>query len=138
MQWTSYAIQREEATRTISETTGTTARWTRSVLGLPDYDPLQSDTASAILSATGYITIRPLKKHVWSVELTESGTKSITGDKYAHEQRGDCDQWQVTVPLSKYDHLDVTGIVEDGVHAKADASLTFVITSVRIPVEVVH
>ena len=26
---------------------------------------------------------------------------------------------RVTFLLSKYDHLDVTGIVEDGVHAKA-------------------
>jgi hypothetical protein len=83
-----------------------------------DYDPAQSDPATAALSATGYLTVRPVKKHVWDVELTESGRQSIAGEKYGHEKKGDCDQWQVTIPLAQYDHLDVTGIVEDGVHAK--------------------
>jgi hypothetical protein len=36
----------------------------------------------------------------------------------------------VTFSLSQYDHLDVTGIVEDGVHAKVDTTLTFRITPV--------
>jgi len=34
------------------------------------------------------------------------------------------------MPLSKFDHLDVTGILEDGVHAKVDVSFSFAITSV--------
>jgi hypothetical protein len=40
----------------------------------------------------------------------------------------------VTIPLSQYDHLEVTGIIEDGVHAKVDASLTFNITPVGMTV----
>jgi hypothetical protein len=35
---------------------------------------------------------------------------------------------------SQFDHLDVIGIVEDGVHAKVDASLTFVATTVWLAV----
>jgi hypothetical protein len=98
------------------------------------HDPVESDDSTAVLSATGYMTIRAIKTHVWDVELTELGNQSVAGDKYAHEQKGDCDQWQVTIPLAKYDHLDVTGIVEEGVHAKVDASLTFVITPVGLAV----
>jgi len=90
-----------------------------------------------VLSATGYLTVLPIKKHVWDVELTELGKRSVSGKKYGHEQKGNCDEWQVTIPLSKYDHLDVTGIVEDGVHAKVDASLTFVILPVGLAVRTV-
>lgn len=99
-----------------------------------EYDPVESDVTTAVLSATGYLAVRPVKKHVWSVELTERGNHSITGEKYGHEQNGECDEWQVTVPLSRYDHLDVTGILEDGVHAKVDASLIFIITPVGLAV----
>jgi hypothetical protein len=100
----------------------------------PNYDPVEWDKTTAVLSATGYVTVHPIKQRVWDVELTELGTHSISGEKYAHNQRGDCDDWQVTIPLCKYDHLDVTGIVEEGVHAKVDATLTFVITPVGMAV----
>jgi hypothetical protein len=98
--------------------------------GLPHFDPVETDYATQVLAATGYMVVRPVKKHVWDVELTDRGNQSVAGEKYAHEQKGECDQWQVTIPLAKYDHLDVTGIVEEGVHAKVDASFTFVITPV--------
>lgn len=94
-----------------------------------NYDPVEFDKGDAVLLATGYITTRSIKKNVWQVELTQLGQQAL-GSKYAHTQKPDCDDWQVEFPLSKYDHLNVTGIVEDGVHAKVDASLTFVITPV--------
>jgi hypothetical protein len=98
------------------------------------YDPVQRGADYAVLSATEYITIKPIKKGVWDVELTERGKQNIALEKYAHEQKGECDEWQVTFPLSKYDHLDVTGIVEEGVHGKVDATFTFVITPVGMAV----
>jgi hypothetical protein len=100
---------------------------------MQDYDPVENSKEEAVLSATAYVTLRPVKKHVWDVELTQLGHQAA-GEKYAHTQKPDCDAWYVQFPLSKYDHLDVTGIVEDGVHAKVDASLTFVITPVGLAV----
>jgi hypothetical protein len=99
-----------------------------------NYDPVQYNAESAVLSKTGYVTIRPVKRHVWDVELTDIGRQSLAGEKYAHEQKGDCDQWQVTIPLAKYDHVDVTGIVEEGVHARVDTAITFVVTPVGMAV----
>jgi hypothetical protein len=99
------------------------------------YNTPQADVLGAresILSAAGYITVRQIKDHSWDVELTELGNRSIvtTMGKYGHTQKTDCDFWQVSFELSKFNHLDVTGIVEDGVHAKVDALLTFIITPV--------
>ncbi|MGA2725712.1 MAG: hypothetical protein ABSG79_25295 [Bryobacteraceae bacterium] len=100
---------------------------------MQDYDPVANSKEDALLSTTGYVTLRPVKKHVWEVELTQLGNQAA-GEKYAHTQKTDCDAWYVQFPLSKYDHLDVTGIVEDGVHAKVDVLLTFVITPVGLAV----
>ena len=50
------------------------------------YDPVEDDASSQVLSATGYLTIRPIKQYVWEVQLTERGKESIAGEKYGHEQ----------------------------------------------------
>jgi hypothetical protein len=98
-------------------------------LALKDYDTIESGAEYPMLADTGYLRIKLLKNHVWRVELTELGKKSIAGEPYAHKQSGDdCDQWQVSMPLSNFDHLDVTGVLEEGVHAKVDVSFTFAIT----------
>lgn len=99
-----------------------------------DNDPIERSVETTELSATGYLTVVPIKKHVWNVELTELGKRSIEDEKYAHEQIGDCDQWQVTIPLVKYDHFDVTGVMEEGVHAKVDMTVTFVVLPVGLAV----
>jgi hypothetical protein len=105
----------------------------------PNYDPT-FDYGNAVLSATGYVTIRPVRRHVWEVELTQLGDRSVDqlvmgdGGKYAHDKEGDCDSWQIDFALSKYDHLDVTGILEDGIHAKVETSTTFVVTPVGLAV----
>jgi hypothetical protein len=94
-----------------------------------DYDPVESGAEYPVLLSTGYITMQPIKNHVWRIELSERGKKSIAGEPYAHKQNGDdCDQWQVSMPLAKYDHLDITGILEEGAHAKVDIAITFAIT----------
>lgn len=96
-------------------------------LDKPTVDPKRIyDNEWAVFSATGCITIRPIRKNVYDVELTQLGTGTIDGLKYAHRETADCDEWQVSFVLSKFDSLDVTGIVEDGVHAKVDTSMSFV------------
>jgi hypothetical protein len=102
---------------------------------LKGYDVVDSQPKYTVLAATGFVIIRPIKKHVWRVDLTERGQQSISGKPYAHKQRAvDCDEWLVDMPTAKFDHLDVTGIVEDGPHAKVDASFTFLITPVGLDV----
>jgi hypothetical protein len=71
------------------------------------------------------VSIQPKGHRLFNraVELADYG---------AHEQKTDCDEWQVGIPLAKYDHADVTGIVEDGARAKADISIFFVLTPAGI------
>ena len=103
-----------------------------------DYDTIESEAVYPMLAAVGYLAVQPIKKHVWRVDLTDLGKKSIAGEPYAHKQQGnDCDEWQVTMPLSKFDHLDVTGILEDGAHAKVEFTLTFTITQAGMDVRAV-
>jgi hypothetical protein len=97
---------------------------------LRDFDSVEHSEEDAILSTLGYLTTRQIRKHVWDVALTEQGQKAMS-EKYRHKQKGaDCDEWVALIPLAKYDHIDITGIVEDGVHAKADVSFAFVITPI--------
>lgn len=100
---------------------------------LNDFDPVESGAEYPMLAATGYLTVTPVRKHVWRVELTDLGKKSIAGQPYAHKQNGtDCDQWQVTLPLAKFDHVEVTGVLEEGVHAKVQIAAVFTITQVGL------
>lgn len=107
-------------------------------LDLPNHtsdklDFVQSNKTYAVLSNTGYITIQPVKNHVWDVEPTRQGNGSI-GAKYGHTQKTDCDEWQVEFVMAKFDHLDIIGIVEDGVHAKVDTLLAYKITPIGLAV----
>ena len=108
----------------------TIGKVTGSCNGVTDYDPVQSDYRSEYkaLAQAGYITIKPEKRHVWNVSLTQAGQQAIKDVPYAHTQKGDCDSWQVTIPLSAFDDLSVSGVLEDGVHAKADISVKWKVT----------
>jgi uncharacterized membrane protein len=64
---------------------------------------------------------RNIVRNLQKVEMSEGPVQIYT-------QRGDCNYWQVTFPISRYDNIEVTGIVEDGIHAKVDVSTLFVIT----------
>jgi len=96
--------------------------------GLKNYDSVERSAEIAALVAAGYVTVSPIKSHIWNVQLTQIGKQAVEGEKYGHEQNADCDEWQVSIPLSKYDHLEVNGIVEEGAHARVDTGAVFVIT----------
>jgi hypothetical protein len=99
---------------------------------LGGYDPIESNEKYRMLSKMGYLNIRSIKAHTWQVELTEHG-KPIAGEKYGHIQKGsDCDEWTVAIPLDRFDHFDITGIVEEGAHARVDVSATFTITPIAL------
>jgi hypothetical protein len=108
----------------------TIGKVTGSCHGVTDYDPVQSDYRREYkaLAQAGYITIKPEKRHVWNVSLTQAGRQAIKDAPYAHTQKGDCDSWQVTLPLSTFEDLIVSGVLEDGAHAKADISVKWKVT----------
>ena len=102
---------------------------------MKDYDPVENSNETAVLVAAGYLTATQVKPHVWTVEPTEQAQKQgLFTDRYAHRTGANCDQWQSTIFLARYDHLDVTGIVEDGPHAKVDAAFTFMVTPAGIAI----
>ncbi len=96
----------------------------------------------AVLSAAGYITIRPLRNHVWDVELTQlgkQGTDQMVNEvemtsEVGHKRRINCDSKLVVFQLSKFERFEVDRILEDGVHARVDAHIAFVITPVGLAV----
>jgi hypothetical protein len=96
-------------------------------------DPVQSDKVYAVLSATGYITIRPIKEHVWNVELTNRG-KEVAGRGIFPTKTIDCDAWEVPITLEKFDSANVSGIVEDGADAKVEVDLRYVLTPVALAI----
>jgi len=108
----------------------TIGKVTGSCYNLTNYDPVQSDSGSEYkaLAQAGYITIKPEKRHVWNVSLTQAGQQAIKDAPYAHTQKADCDSWQVSLPLSTFQDLIVSGVLEDGVHAKADISVKWKVT----------
>ena len=91
-----------------------------------DYAVVESDPTYAMLVANGYITTGFVKPFVSYVLLTPLGDNATDGPEYAHQENLDCDEWQVSLNLAKYDHLEITSILENGVHANVGSSEEFV------------
>jgi hypothetical protein len=96
------------------------------------YDPVQGNATYAALKSTGYLTFTPINIGVWKVELTDLGEQAKAGDKYGATKKGDCDMWQVTIPVAVFDHFEVTGIVEEGSVAKVEVTATYKVTPVVV------
>jgi hypothetical protein len=96
------------------------------------YDQVESDDIYNALSQTGFLTIKSIGPHAYDVTLTPDGQSSVSGNPYAHKQSGRCDYWQIDVPLATFKGFTITGIQEDGSHAKADVAMTWAPTSVGI------
>lgn len=92
------------------------------------YDPVEGTDYKALAQA-GFITVKSLgTAHSWEVSLTDTGKGATVGDPYAHKQQEVCDYWQVNLPLAKWDAFTITGIQEDGVHARADIVVIWKLT----------
>jgi len=101
---------------------------------LKGYDPVQDSPDYAVLSAAGAVTISRLRDHLWRVELTDLG-KLASGRQYRHIRSATCDASQVALSLAKYDHTDIIGIVEEGVHATVEANVIHELTPVGLRVK---
>ncbi len=97
-----------------------------------NYDAVERNATAAALVRVGYARVEPIKPHLWRVSLTQLGEKAVDGEKYHHTTQGPCDHWQVTIPLARFDHFDVTGVVNEGSYATADVQATFFLTPVAI------
>lgn len=94
-----------------------------------DYDSRDDYKA---LGRTGYITLESVGDHIWSAALTDSGQRARSGEPYNHVQKTTCDSWIVSLPLSVFSTIDVTGILEDGPHAKANAEARWKLTALGL------
>lgn len=91
-----------------------------------DYDSRDDYKA---LAQTGYITLKAEGDHIWNVALTDSGQRAKRSEPYNHIQKTNCDSWIVVFPLSVFSTVDVTGILEDGPHAKVNAEVRWKLTA---------
>lgn len=96
---------------------------------LKDYDPVESRVEYKALAQTEYITVKPNGKHVWDVALTSQGQHAEEGKPVEVNQKADCAYQIITLPLSTFSTLDVTGILEDGPHAKANVTMNWKVTA---------
>jgi hypothetical protein len=95
--------------------------------GLSVYDPVEKNDYKA-LAQSGFVTVKSMGTHSWDVSLTDAGKTAMVGAPYAHKQQGLCDYWQVSLALAKWDTFNVTGIREDGPHAKANITIVWKLT----------
>jgi hypothetical protein len=72
------------------------------------------------LVKAGLLTIQTVNSHTWDVRLTAKG--KYEGVVFDHTGKGDFGDYAVVfLPLTKVDHVEITGIAEDGAHAKVEA-----------------
>ena len=89
-----------------------------------DYDPTARQQGYALLKQLGAVTIEATDfKHAYQITLTDVGKKWIDDSPYGHIQTQHCDEWQVDLPVAKVTGVQVTGIQQEGDHAKVGASL---------------
>ncbi len=89
-----------------------------------DYDPIARQQGYALLKQLGAVTIEATDfKHAYQITLTDVGKKWEDGSPYGHIQTQHCDEWQVDLPVANVTGVQVTGIQQEGDHAKVDASL---------------
>jgi hypothetical protein len=89
------------------------------------YDPVEGDKQLRLLSQLGMLSIQSSGKHKWDVALTEEGKKSIKGEPYAHTTNKACDYSSVDFPTAEIDRVEITGIQQEGTHAKVEATLVW-------------
>jgi hypothetical protein len=91
-----------------------------------DYNPTSSLDYKALVKL-GMVTITPVA-NAWQVDFTEAGKRVVDGELYAHTQKTNCDSWQSSLPVALFDGIEVTGIQQEGIHAKADIAIKWKLT----------
>lgn len=93
---------------------------------LTNYNPTNTPDYKALVKL-GMVTITPVA-NAWQVEFTEAGKRAVQGEPYAHTQKTNCDEWQSNLPVAVFDGIEVTGIQQEGIHAKADIAIKWKLT----------
>jgi hypothetical protein len=92
-----------------------------------DYDILQKQSENyGPLRDLGALRIEPTAKpHTYTVSLTELGTQAMERQPYGHRTTKFCDASQVSLNVAKFDHVEVTGVSQDGVAATVEAQYCY-------------
>ena len=98
-----------------------------------NYNPTNT-TDYKTLTKLGMVTITPVA-HAWQVEFTETGKRAVQGDPYGHTQKLYCDEWQSNLPVATFDGIEVTGIQQEGVHAKAEIAIKWKLTPLGLAIK---
>jgi hypothetical protein len=101
--------------------------------GGDNYNPTDSSDYKA-LAKLGMVTITPVA-HAWQVEFTEAGKRAVQGKAYAHTQKPYCDEWQSNLPIAIFDGIEVTGIRQEGIHAKAEVAVKWKLTPLGLAIK---
>jgi len=59
----------------------------------------------------------------FKVTLTDAGRQAMDGEPYGHNVTKRCDQWQVDLKVAPLHHVQVTGIAQEGITAKVNATV---------------
>jgi hypothetical protein len=100
-----------------------------------NYNPTSSLDYKALVKL-GMVTITPIA-NAWQVEFTEAGKRAVDGEPYAHTQKTNCDSWQSSLPVAVFDGIEVTGIQQEGVHAKADIAIKWKLTRLGLALKTI-
>ena len=84
----------------------------------------------------GMVTIMPVA-NAWQVEFTDAGKRAVQGEPYAHAQKTNCDSWQSNLPVAIFDGIEVTGIQQEGIHAKADIAVKWKLTPLGLTLKTI-
>ena len=81
------------------------------------------DDKQRILVRSGYLTVSKIGPVTYTLMLTQKGHAAVSGEPYGHTVKPNCDSWQVDMPFAEWDNVTVTGVVQEGIHARVEAKL---------------
>jgi hypothetical protein len=101
----------------------------------PAFNPTDGPAYKA-LAKLGIVTMKNVGNG-WQVDLTEAGKRAVAGEPYGHEQKQHCDEWQSSLPIATFDGIELTGIQQEGIHAKADIAIKWKLTPLGLALKTI-
>jgi len=98
-----------------------------------NYNPTSSLDYKALVKL-GMVTAKAVDNG-WQVEFTEAGKRAVQMGPYAHTQKTNCDSWQSSLPVAIFDGIEVTGIQQEEIRAKADFALKWKLTPLGLAIK---
>ena len=100
-----------------------------------NYNPTDRPDYRA-LAKLGMLTVTPVVR-AWQVDFTDAGKRAVEGKAYAHTEKPNCDEWQSSLPVAVFDGVEVTGIQQEGIHARADFAIKWKLTPLGLALKTI-